>query len=84
MPPRNQPRALPDDLLLPRSERPEPRYTGSAEPLLLAERARQATFSGTCALCPFPVTPGERVARLVSAGKVVHVACAARAPGMAR
>jgi hypothetical protein len=86
VPPRNQPRELPAFLSPPRP-RPDTRaaYYGGFEPVLLAERARDAKVPGRCALCPVPVAPGQRIARLPSGGGgIAHVACAARTAGVPR
>jgi len=51
-------------------------YT-SPRPVLLADRARDATRPGTCARCPCGVHPGQRIARLAG-GQLVHAWCAAK------
>jgi hypothetical protein len=46
-----------------------------AEPILLAEHAREARHDGQCSLCKLPVR-GQRVADLPGGG-VAHLACIA-------
>jgi len=85
MPARTQPRALPARL----APEPRPQWDDSCSPLdvapvLLAERAYTARARGHCALCPLPILPGDRCARLPHTSEPVHVACAATTPGIPR
>jgi hypothetical protein len=50
----------------------------SPRPLLLAEHARDARRAGDCALCPYGIRTGQRVAQLAG-GELVHTWCAATA-----
>jgi hypothetical protein len=54
----------------------------SPEPVLLADRARPAKHATPCALCPWPIQPGERIADLADSGGAIHVSCASSAASL--
>ena len=48
---------------------------------LIADHARTAGWgSGRCAVCDWPIQPGNRIADLADGSGLIHVRCAAKAP----
>jgi hypothetical protein len=60
-------------------------FYASPSPVLIAERARDASAAARCVLCRVAVRRGDRVADLAAdGGGLVHVGCASKATGVAR
>ena len=60
-----------------------PFYT-SPRPVIVAERARDATTIGRCALCHRAWRRGDRIADLVDGRGSAHVGCTSQAAGVTR